>query len=143
MFAKSLLSITALFTSSVQALSTESFLGPDVDPPKDYIRIGTFANMNPTAWKKGDEYECSKHDEDTIELINCNLQVYEAAVATAAGVGIDLLVFPEGYGTIGTPTLDGFYDSLPAQADLVGKVPCDIDYNDLSPQLKYMSCASR
>jgi hypothetical protein len=77
------------------------------------MKIGTFANMNAMAWKKGDEYECSKHDKDSLELIKCNLQVYESAVVTAASAEVDMLVFPEGYGTIGSPTSDGFYDLTP------------------------------
>jgi hypothetical protein len=100
-------------THSVSALGTESFLSDEENPPKDYITIGTFANMNAMAWKKDEGLDCSKHDKDSLELINCNLQVYGGAIETAAAEKVDLLVFPEGYSTIGSPQSDGFYDSIP------------------------------
>jgi hypothetical protein len=100
----------------------------------DGVVVGILSGHDSAAWTN------SSCNDGSLATIKCNLQVYEVAAATAAAKGVELLVYPEGYGLSGNPSKTGFFD---AQVSKVGGTPCDTADGNAAPQQKMLSCAAK
>ena len=76
----------------------------------------------------------------TVEYIRCNLEVYKQAAAVASANGASMLVYPEGYGLVGSSSKKNFYELMVSSN---GSVPCDSATASSAPQQVALSCAAR
>ena len=99
------------------------------------IHIGVLAEHDSSAWES--EYGCVGLISDHRKRIECNLDVYEAAVETASTVGVKMLLLPEGYGLGASSKPWGFFEPFNISLS-VGLTPC-MDLNrTVNPQLVKM-----
>ena len=78
-------------------------------------KVAVLAEHNPTT--------CGSDGSQAV--VECNLKVYIDATKVAAKAEVQLLVLPEGYGLVGSPSKTSFYEPL---AVVVGSAPCrDLD----------------
>jgi hypothetical protein len=114
-------------------LRTLSFVGASL---AEGVVVGILSGHNPAAW---DDASCK--DDGSFAMIQCNLRVFEAAVAAAAAAGVEMLVLPEAYALSGNPTSTGFFENHAAQ---VGGTPCfELPAEAVAPQQKALSCMAK
>jgi len=101
------------------------------------VKVGVLSRHDPAAWSS--ESQCLAGAN--LDLIQCNLEVYGAAVAEAAASQVELLVFPEGYGLSNTIARSGFFEPFD-EATPFGTVQCTSAENATLPQQVALSCAA-
>ena len=97
------------------------------------VRIASLSDHDSGAWVKGSSCEASAANKT-----RCNLEVYEAAAAAAAGVGADVMLYPEAYG------LALISDPFEPFVSVVGRrLPCNGTASDSSPQQRTLACVAQ
>ena len=99
-----------------------------VSAPPPPVHVGLLAGHSPAAWKDAPK-------EGTVDAVKQNLQVYAAAVATAAAAGVQLLLLPEAYGLWSSATKDGFWEPLSNSS-----TPCSGADASAQPMQKELAC---
>ena len=105
-------------------------------PSSDGTVVAALAGHDPTAWAA--DTLCATSDR---ALIECNLDVYSLAISRAAAVGAQMVVLPEGYGTLGSPTKSSFFE--PMAALLGGRLCGNATAAAASPQQHHVSCSAQ
>lgn len=77
----------------------------------DATKVGVLASHNPSG--------CGSSGSQAV--VECNLKVYSQAIDAASKAGVEMLILPEGYGLVGSPSKTSFYEPL---AVTVGSRPC-------------------
>jgi len=102
---------TGGISSSRAGLSVLVFLGlltaGVTAAAEDNPKVAVLVNHEPTGWSSG-----SGGTDGSLELVKCNLEVYSAAIATAASQGAKLLILPESYGLWGPQHKSGYWEPL-------------------------------
>ena len=103
--------------------------------------VGLLGGHKSTAWASSSA--CLQADNNTALLL-CNLKVYDAAAASAAAAGAELLVYPEAYALSGSLSKSAFFEPLEFA---VGDVPCNRSTSFVAaggvPQQIGLSCSAR
>ena len=105
------------------------------------LRVGVLADHDSTAWAA--EKGCVGLINDHRKRIECNLEVYESAIESAAKEGVQMLVLPEGYGLGASSKPWGYFEPLNLSAS-IGVTPCTVMNATVNPQVtrmvRRMSC---
>ena len=108
------------------------------------INIGVLANHSGNQWPKDGDQECAGLKNGSLELIKCNMKVYNEAAIAANIDSVHLLVYPEGYALSGNFETDGYFDVF-GDAELIDRNPCVTmqDKEDTMYQIYTLSCIAR
>ena len=108
-------------------------IGVALPTTNNSIMVAALAGHDPSAWVKGSV--CSSSSQD---LIRCNLNIYALAIQKAAAAGAQMIVLPEGYGTVGSPSKASFFEPM---LSVPGERLCgNVTVSTISPQQYHLSC---
>jgi deaminated glutathione amidase len=116
------------------SLLIASFAGTVLSEP---LAVSLLSKHNPDAWS--DDANCG--EDGTIEYMQCNLRLYEQTISTAAGLGSELVIFPEAYGISGSVSSTSFIE--PWVSEVGSPSPCDSSNANGAPAQYTLSCAAR
>ena len=114
-------------------MKSSAFVGSAVLTVCAALKVGVLGDHKPSAWDKGTP--CLSGSD--VDLINCNLKVFNVTASEAAAQGVELLIFPEAYAL--APELSPTSFSEPLVGTL-GGVPCATTSAVTSPQQVALSC---